>query len=202
MFVCPRCKQNPILAVQHGSEIKPAMEIISTDSLSVRPAQATQLQSGVYVSRASVSDVPVIQILNAEAQTYDSTFNAYSITSDDTNILVVFTGEHAIGYLTWTRELCDDDVTRSVIQQIFLLEDYWRQGIGDALVEYAFNELSTQGEAVWVKSPNVHMMTVLDRLGLVSVDKDAEEVVFDDRAGATGNSIRGLRKYYQQKIEE
>lgn len=202
-FIYHKCDKDPVLAVQLESEIKSPISAISISELSVNIEDGSHLTNDVYASRPSTrADRQAVQLLNFEGKAYESDFTHYSITSEDTHSIIVYNSYFAIGYVTWTLEVCDDNVERPIIQQLFLLEDYWRQGIGETLTGYLLEELPQSGETVWLNSPNVHMMNVLDRLGLVSVVEEGEQVldVDDDRVGITGSNLMGVRRYIDRKI--
>lgn len=201
IFVCPRCEGNPIVGVLVEGELVSPVDVLRTSFLSIDLDSSDEIVDGVFVSEAdSRREICAAQALNSEAKRYDSAFTGYSIDSDDTHVLMVFTDDLAIGYVTWTVEMCADDVSRPILQQMFLLEDYWRQGIGEALTRYVVRELPCSGESVWLNSPNEYMMDVLDRLDLVGVDEDNGLVVNENLIGITGTSKGGVNEYVKDKL--
>lgn len=107
-------------------------------------------------------------LLNTEARTANSSFNAYF--PGDTDAHLCFTEEYCVGYITWNQ-----DQERPELGQVYLLPEYRGQGIGSGFVETWRGEVAGADSEFLVNNPNPNMFRLLRSIGVIELTDDGPE---------------------------
>lgn len=163
-YYCYKCHE--ILAIQTEDGSQSLENILTTDWVldgqSVDDIATTSDDDYWMKETESVREQFATDLLNTEARTVDSSFNAYY--PGETNAYLCFTEDYCVGYITWNR-----NQEHPELGQLYILPEFRRQGIGSKFIETWRDKVTGDGSHFLVNNPNADMFRILHNLGMVDV---------------------------------
>ena len=169
-YYCYNCHE--ILAVETADSPQPLEQMLATDW--VFDGQSPEeigigFDDEYWMKRTRTArEQFATDLLNTEARTANSSFNAYL--PGDTDAHLCFTEEYCVGYITWNR-----DQKRTELGQVYLLPEYRRRGIGSGFVKMWRDEVTGANSEFLVNNPNENMFRLLRNIGMIELTDDGPE---------------------------
>lgn len=169
-YYCYNCHE--ILSVETADGPQSLEQMLATDwVLDGQSSEevGTEFGDEYWMKRTSTTlEQFATDLLNTEARTADSSFNAYM--PGDTDAHLCFDEEYCIGYITWNR-----DQDRPELGQVYLLPERREQGIGSGFVETWRDEVIGTDSEFLVNNPNANMFRLLRSIGAVKPTDNGPE---------------------------